>query len=272
MGPDCGEQSGCRCYQTTSAATFCGLATVCSDCASDEDCAALTGPGSVCADFSGSQCSCRNTNRRACVGPCGATCTSDGQCGSNGVCCDGLCQRGDCCATAGCAANELCEDHLCVCQGCLSRINSTCEAGDAWAQCGADSVRCTACASGQICAAGHQTCASCEFGGGGGTFCEIRDDFARFQCAPNCACAASSQHGDVFGACFSGAAYCRRGPEQICEFPADCVIEGLGTDCILAGDCEEGCTTLCVTRCAAGEEPGPLQLVVLDEGRGGGLT
>ena len=123
-GVSCGEQSGCRCYQTTSAATFCGLASVCSDCASDEDCAALTGPGSVCADFSGSQCSCRSTNRRACVGPCGATCTSDGECGDNGVCCDGLCQRGDCCTTADCAANEVCEDHICVCHGCLSRINN----------------------------------------------------------------------------------------------------------------------------------------------------
>jgi hypothetical protein len=255
---------GCQCVTTTSSATFCGIGlATCSDCSSDEDCTAVTGPGSVCADYTGNFCSCRQTNRRACVAPCGQ-CTNNAQCGV-GICCDGTCNI-ECCTTADCGANETCEEGVCVCPGCRSRINNRCEVGDAWAQCGADGDRCMECAGGQVCAAGSQTCGDCEFGGRQrGTFCEIRDDFAKFQCAPNCACARNPQG---FGACFNTSieGYCNSGPEPICEFSADCVIEGLGTDCILVGGCETCTTTACVTRCASDESSGdgPLRLVVLD--------
>jgi hypothetical protein len=102
----------------------------------------------------------------------------------------------------------------------------------------------------------------------GGTWCDVVDDFARFQCGRNCACATNPQG---FGACFntSVAGYCHIGQdrEPICEFAADCIIEGYGDYCILAGECEPGCNrTVCVTRCGAGENSGdgPLQVVGVD--------
>lgn len=259
----CGDHPGCQCVTTTSSATFCGMGSAtCSDCSSDEDCTAVTGPGSVCADYSGDFCSCRQTGRRACVAPCGQ-CTNNAQCGG-GICCNGACNF-ECCTPADCGANETCEGGICVCPGCRSRINNRCEVGDAWAQCGADGDRCTECAGGQVCTANRQTCASCAFGQvTRGTYCEIRENFGKYQCGPNCACAAASP---ALGECINAAAtaYCHTGSEPICEFAADCVIAGLGDDCILAGECEPGCNrTVCVTRCGAGADNGSPQLVVLN--------
>jgi hypothetical protein len=170
-----------------------------------------------------------------------------------------------CCADADCLAGEVCERGVCTCKGC--RSGDTCPAGDAWAQCGADGATCRACGDGQICAADSRTCVNCSISTSvGGTFCEVRGAFSKYQCTATCRCAKATIGDSTYSVCFDGPAYCRRGPEQICEFPADCVIEGLGTDCIEVGDCEPGCRTACVTRCTEeGSGGGPLQLVVLDE-------
>ena len=242
---------GCQCVRTTSGATFCGLGSRCNDCARDEDCSEVTGPGSVCADYTGDFCSCRQTNRRACVAPCGA-CTSDRQCSEHQRCCDGECR--DCCTTADCRGDETCEGGRCVCHGCRSHVNNTCRAGTAWDECGGpDSERCAACARGEICAAGRQTCAACESALIPRTvsWCEVIHDFATFQCAPNCSCA--TRHTGGIGVCFDRgvAGYCSS-QEPICHRNQDCVDQGDGDYCVMAGDCKEGAhchLTACVTAC-----------------------
>jgi hypothetical protein len=270
----CDNRPGCRCVSTTSGATFCGSGSRCSTCTRDEDCTAVTGPGSVCADYTGDFCSCYETNRRVCVAPC-AACTSDQQCSQHQRCCDGQCQ--DCCTTADCGGAETCEEGRCVCHGCRSRINNTCVAGTAWATCGANGAGCAACAQSEVCAAGRQTCVHCEANfdsPAARTWCDAVTDFAAFQCAPNCGCAALHQGSTVAsGVCFGGASYCSS-QEPICTFAADCVIEGLGTHCVPVGTCGQApnCTqTVCVTQCGTGASGGntgagdsPPRIVVLD--------
>jgi hypothetical protein len=183
----------------------------------------------------------------------------------NDGCPAGVDPEDTCCADADCPAGEVCQRGTCTCEGC--RDGETCPAGDAWAQCGANGTPCRTCGDGQICAADSGTCVNCSiFTRVGGTFCEVRDAFSKYQCTATCRCAKATIGDGTYSVCFDGPAYCRRGPEQICEFPADCVIEGLGTDCIVVGDCEPGCRTACVTRCTEdeGSGGGPLQLVVLD--------
>jgi hypothetical protein len=267
----CDDRPGCQCVSTTSGATFCGLGSRCSDCSRDEDCTEVTGPGSVCADFTGDFCSCRETNRRACLSPCDR-CTSDQQCSAHQRCCDGECQ--DCCTTADCRGDETCEGGRCVCRGCRSRINNTCVAGTAWTECGTDGARCAACARGEVCAADRQSCVNCESifdSPAARTWCDAVNDFAEFQCEPNCVCAALKDGRS--GVCFGGPSYCTR-HEPICTFPSDCVIDGFGTDCLQVGNCEQAShckQTVCVTKCGAGPwgkdtspDDGPPRIVVLD--------
>jgi hypothetical protein len=267
----CDNRPDCQCVSTTSGATFCGSRGRCSDCTRDEDCIAVTGPGSVCADYSGDFCSCRETNSRRCVRPCGA-CTSDQQCNEIEHCCDGVCQ--ECCSSADCRGKETCEAGRCVCQGCRSRINNTCVAGTAWTECGTDGARCAACARGEVCAAGRQSCVNCEAffdSPAARTWCDAVNHFGEFQCEPNCACAAL-QDG-LSGVCFGGPGYCSS-REPICNFSSDCVIEGLGTHCVQLGKCQQGfdCKqTVCVTKCGTGPwgkdtspADGPPRIVVLD--------
>lgn len=171
-----------------------------------------------------------------------------------------------CCRDADCSAGETCKGGVCTCEGC--RNGDACTAGDRWAQCGANDDTCRACANGQVCA-GRQTCVACAIASGereGGTFCEVRANFAKYQCSPNCACAKGILGTSEYDVCFGGPAYCTRG-SILCEFAADCVLEGLGTDCVVVGDCEEGCTRACVTRCTGdeGSVTEPPRLVILDE-------
>ena len=185
----------------------------------------------------------------------------------NDGCPAGVAPADVCCLDTDCPTGEVCRQGVCVCEGC--RNGDTCPAGDAWSQCGADGALCRACNDGQVCAAGRQSCVACSISSServGGTFCEVRGAFAKYQCTSNCRCAKGILGTSEYDVCFGGAAYCRRGPEQICEFAADCVIEGVGTDCIVVGDCEEGCTRACVTRCTDDEglAGGPPQLVILD--------
>ena len=233
----------------------------------------MTGPGSVCADYTGDFCSCRQTNRRACVAPC-AACTSNKQCSEHQICCDGQCQ--DCCTTDDCRGDETCEDGRCVCHGCLSRINSTCVAGTAWAACATGDVRCATCAHGEVCVADRQTCVHCEAffdSPAARTWCDAVNDFAEFQCEPNCACAVLNDGGS--GVCFGGPGYCSS-REPICQFSSDCVADALGTHCVPLGTCAQGfdCKqTVCVTKCGThasgknkktGAGDSPPQIVVLD--------
>jgi hypothetical protein len=150
-------------------------------------------------------------------------------------------------------------------------------AGNAWAECGANVLDCAACAQGEVCAAGRQTCVNCEANfdsPAARTFCDAVSGFATFQCAPNCGCAALQQGPTVVsGVCFGGVAYCSS-HEPICTFAADCVIEGLGTHCVPLGTCQQagGCIqTACVTKCGTGASGGsndtgggPPRIVVLD--------
>jgi hypothetical protein len=257
----CNGDSGWDCFVTASGASFCGLSGFCSGCSRGEEGAAVTGPGSACVDTTGESCGCDNVNNRACVSPCGP-CANDAQCGAGRVCCGGECKFGNCCSAVDCGGDGRCVQNHCTCDGC--RAGHDCRAGDAWGQCGNGGAPCAECHANQVCAA-NQTCVSCEFGRiTRGTYCDVRENFAKHQCGPNCACAENPQ---ALGFCFNSSAnaYCTTGPEPICEFSADCVIEGLGDYCILAGECAERCNkTVCVTRCGSGDEGGPPQLVVVD--------
>jgi hypothetical protein len=70
-GDGCDGNPLCVCQQTTSGHPFCSSGGSCFECAVDSDCAAVTGPGSVCIDHSGPECpGCAEHNHRACVRPC----------------------------------------------------------------------------------------------------------------------------------------------------------------------------------------------------------
>ncbi len=268
----CNDQLGCDCFVTANGASFCGLSGFCSHCSRDEECIAVTGPGSACVDTTGDSCGCEGFGERACVRPCGR-CTNDAQCGVARVCCGGECKTGNCCTTANCGADERCERNRCTCEGC--RTGHTCSAGTAWAECGDDGKQCQACAQGEVCAADRQTCATCETypSPGAPTWCDAVHHFAEFQCGSDCNCA--QPYFGFNGACFDRgvAGYCLRN-DVICSSNADCIREGYGDRCVAAGHCEEAAHCLlsaCVTSCG-GRPPhvipdtgeGLIQLVVRD--------
>jgi hypothetical protein len=147
-------------------------------------------------------------------------------------------------------------------------------AGNAWAECGDNGADCAACARGDVCAAGRQTCVHCEAffdSPAARTWCDAVNHFAEFQCEPNCACAGLED--GLSGVCFGGNGYCST-HEPICQISPDCVAQGIGTHCVPLGKCQQAfdCKqTVCVTKCGTrawgkdtSPDDGPPRIVVLD--------
>lgn len=253
-GTKCTKDAQCRSQHCCRGSG--GKHGTCRECCTDGDC----GADQLCRDH-------------VCV-PDSDICSPGHKCGKHQHCCDGVCQ--ECCDDGDCRGEETCEDGRCVCHGCLSRNNSTCVAGTAWAECGADSERCAVCVRGEICDPGPPTCTACDvalFHRPLVTWCDALHNFAKFQCAPNCTCV--SNHGGGAGVCFDRGinGYCSE-EEPICHRHQDCVNQGDGDYCVQVGNCADVAhcyLTACVTKCGAREGGGnaragdsPPQIVVRD--------
>jgi len=68
-GGNCNFTSGCACAQTTAGETVCRGTFACAACATDADCAPVTGVGSFCVNAAGAGCSCASTGT-ACAQRC----------------------------------------------------------------------------------------------------------------------------------------------------------------------------------------------------------